>query len=132
MTIKKKLGHIALRTNCFEKTIAFYEQFGGAVTDTDLLNKEGKLMRLAMVAIADFVIEVIETPGLAAPTADERFTHLCIEVDKLDEYVQYLKEIGVNTFVTENILARDLFGGIRQINLMGPNQEVIELLEGKF
>jgi len=130
---KIKLGHIALKTPCYEKTLAFYSLFGGVVEQEDTLSKNGQTINLALVRIGDLVIEVIETPGLdiEADGANERFAHLCFDIQGLDGFVEELKTKGVDTFKTQTVQEMGLFGGLRNINLYGPNGELLELYEKK-
>ena len=132
MAAKLKLGHIALRTPLYDESIAFYELFGGKVTHTDSITRDGTTFRLCLMDVGEVRLELIEQtspPGEPRQTND-LFVHLCFSVQDLDACVADLKAKGITSFRTETVQDRDIFGGIRQINLLGPSGEVLELLEG--
>lgn len=61
-------------------------------------------------------------------------THVAITVVDLPKVIEYLKEKGVDSFMTEEIVNMpELFGGLRNIFIKGPDGEEIEFIEmGNF
>lgn len=133
MSVKLKLGHVALRTTLYDETLAFYKLLGGVVDQEDSITRDGQTFRLALMSVGEVGMEVIESTDAAGEIQQESelFVHLCFSLPDLDAFVQELRDKGVDTFKTEHVLDRDLFGGIRQINLFGPSGELLELLEEK-
>ncbi len=133
MSAQLKLGHVALRTALYDESIAFYKLLGGVLGQEDSITRDGTTFRLALMSVGEVGLEIIEAAEQAkeAKQGRELFVHLCFSLPNLDAFVQELRNRGVDTFKTEQALDRDLFGGIRHINLLGPSGELLELLEEK-
>jgi catechol 2,3-dioxygenase-like lactoylglutathione lyase family enzyme len=124
------LGHIFLRTSDFDKTIKFYENLGFTQDTYDEIVRDGGVTRLALISCGNCVLEVCQPvdADLMNPDAEGCFAHLCLSVDNLANTVEDLKSKGV-VFVQDDIQTLSLFGGIRNINLIGPSGETLELYE---
>ena len=129
METKKLLGHIALQTSQFAESLSFYQLLGAKIVQTDTLIKNEHTVRVALLAWGDFFMELIEYSPSGNIPSDEKFAHLCIQVADLDQYVEMLRSLSINAFLTDHIVESKLFGGIRYINLIGPSGEKLELQE---
>ena len=119
--------HLCIRAKDLDETIAFYEEMFGFKTDkVDQLERADGITKLALISLGDFVLEVVAPPVPDKDPVPGHFAHLCFRVDDVDESVKKLTEKGAK-FIGE---PKDmpLFGGIRNINLTGPNGELLELL----
>lgn len=124
------LAHIAVLTEDMDKTIAFYEMLGGKCTARDSVQKPKGVNLLAMVDMGGFWLEIIQ-PGDGTPVVPGGvIPHIAIEVRDLPACAARLKELGVDTFLTDApVELPQLFGGLRNWFFTGPNGEQIELIE---
>ena len=125
------LAHIGLFTKDIQKSQAFYEMLGGRCYTKGEVLKPNGVTQLAMIRLGDFNLELIQPGDGVIPEGVEGiWPHIALEVERIEEVVEELKEAGVDTFCTETINHNpNLFGGIKNIFFFGPNGEKIELLE---
>ena len=125
------LAHVALFTKDMETSLAFYERLGGRCYTKAEVQKPTGVNQLAMVRLGDFNLELIQPgDGTVIQPVEGTWPHIALEVERIEEAVQELKEAGIDTFCTEQVnVMPNLFGGIKNIFFFGPNNEKIELLE---
>lgn len=125
------LAHVAVLTEDIECTISFYEKLGGKCTDRAAVRKPTGENKLAMIDLAGFSIEAIEPADGVPPDAQGGvMPHIAIEVSNLDDCAYQLREMGVDSFVTEKpVDLPHVFGGVRNWFFTGPSGEQIELIE---
>ena len=117
-----KLGHIAIKTADLGKTLAFYETLGGVVRAREDLGP----VSLIMLKLADFELEIVYQPEAAK--AEGSIPHFAVIVDDVKKTIEDLKASGIDSFRGE-MGTMDIFGGMDNVFLEGPNGEVIELMK---
>lgn len=124
------LAHIALYTKDMETSVKFYETLGGTVTDHADVKKPAGTNHIKMVQMPGFFLEIIEPHDGSPVTAEGGlFPHIAIEVDDIDAAVADLKTAGIASFRSAEPNTMPIFGGIRNIFLLGPDGELLELLQ---
>jgi catechol 2,3-dioxygenase-like lactoylglutathione lyase family enzyme len=122
-------AHIAVMTKDIDASIAFYEKIGGEKINYGELPDGDGIKRLALVDFAGLVLELIQ-PVNAKDTVPGTVDHFAVYVDDVDEAVAELKELGIDSFRTEEkSVLSDLFGGLENIFFTGPSGEQIELMK---
>ena len=123
------IGHVAVYTENMAESIAFYEKIGGALQQQGALQTPDGEKKLALVAFAGFVIELIQAPT-PMPMEEGNVPHFAVYVDDLDAIVEQMRAAGVNTFIGEHkSVNKTLFGGLQNYFFRGPSGETIELLQ---
>lgn len=127
----KGLAHIALFTKDLEGSITFYEKLGAKVIARGEAQKPGGVNLIAMMALADFQLEIVQPWNSSTLGRDAGpWAHLAIEVSDLEGTMKTLKTCGIHTFMSEQpVELPNLFGGMKNIYFTGPNGEQIELME---
>ena len=124
------LAHIALYTKDMEASLKFYETLGGIVTDHADVKKPTGTNHIKMVQMPGFFLEIIEPHDGSPVTAEGGlFPHLALEVDDIDAAVADLKAAGITSFRNPEPNTKPIFGSIRNIFLLGPDGELLELLQ---
>lgn len=124
------LAHVALYTKDMETSVKFYETLGGTVTDHADVKKTTGTNHIKMVRMQGFFLEIIEPHDGSPVTAEGGlFPHIAIEVDDIDAAVADLKDAGITSFRSSEPNTMPIFGGIRNIFLLGPDGELLELLQ---
>jgi catechol 2,3-dioxygenase-like lactoylglutathione lyase family enzyme len=138
------LHHVAICTPDADRSIAFYRdqlgfkvvvdqswQPGVDMADT-VLGLERSSGRQVLLRIGNAYLELFEfwsPPGRAGdpqrPVSDHGYTHLCIDVDDLDETYERLLTIGVPFHSPP----QDLFPGVRTCYSRDPDGNVVEIQE---
>lgn len=131
MKYVKGPAHVALMTADLEASIAFYEKLGGKVFDRGTVQKPAGASKLAMLHIAGYDLELIESAtGLEGLSADGVFAHLAFEVEDVEAAAAEVRALGITSFMTEEkVVLPELFGGVQNIFFTGPSGEQIELLQ---
>lgn len=104
MKAKVCLHHMAMSVKDLEESVAWYrEMFGMSVIHTMTIEHTGA--RIAFVGNEDFVIEMLEVPGVkplpegrSHPDTDNAvmgFKHYCIIVENNKSFIEELKRKGV-------------------------------------
>jgi glyoxylase I family protein len=138
------LHHIAISTPDAERMLAFYrDQLGfevvfdggwqsGEARADSVLGLRGSSGRQLLLRIGNAYLELFQfdTPQPRAgdpdrPVCDHGLTHLCIDVDDLDDTYARLAEAGVR-FHSE---PQDLFPGVRTRYARDPDGNVVEIQE---
>ena len=125
------LAHIAILTTDLENSISWYEKLGGQCYAKGEVEKPTGTNHLAMVRLPGVDLELIE-PGDGTPVepAGGVIPHFALETDDLDASISQLRELGVDSFRTEQpVELPGLFDGLRNIFFTGPSGELIELLQ---
>ena len=125
------LGHVAIHTVSIEDSLAFYEKLGGKLYQRDSIARPDGELKLALVDLAGFRLELLEPPeGAVIPSGEGAIPHFAIYVNDLDAAVAEMKQAGVASFRTaEKTVRPDTFGGLQNWFLTGPSGEVTELLQ---
>jgi catechol 2,3-dioxygenase-like lactoylglutathione lyase family enzyme len=138
------LHHVAISTPDADRMISFYRdqlgfelvldqpwQRGEARADT-VLGLEGSSGRQVLLRIGNAYLELFQfaTPEPEAgdpgrPVCDHGYSHLCIDVDDLDDTYARLVADGVR-FHSE---PQDLFPGVRTCYSRDPDGNVVEIQE---
>ena len=136
------LHHVAISTADAEPMIGFYRhqlgfevvldqpwQEGSHVADT-VLGLEGSSGRQVLLRIGNAYLELFQfaTPEPREgqpdrPVCDHGITHLCIDVDDLDEMYERLIAVGVRF----HSAPQDLFPGVRTCYSRDPDGNVVEI-----
>lgn len=129
----KGLGvhHIALQTNDYEGTVAFYTDVLGCALRHAWTSGEQKLGLLDL-GDGNYIEVIGQPPGTPAPDNAQQFPmlHLALRVDSVDEAIEAVREAGCP--VTLEPQDFDLGGmAIRIAFFQGPNREVLEFFETK-
>lgn len=133
MKLCKGLAHVAVAAENLEDSIKWYENIGGKCHNRGELKTDIGVKKLALVDLFGVDFELIENEN-PEKLPSGAITHAAITVENLPEVVDYLKSRGVDSFMTEEIVNMpQLFGGLRNIFIKGPNGEEIEFIEmGNF
>lgn len=130
------LHHIALHVRDSERTIAFYQVFGGEVIDqavTYMANRPGHFWKLTLLKVSNFVLELKEPSHKDEMqwSDDGYFNHICLGVEDVEKAVADLKASGIDSFILPIIRTHSIYTptGIKNAFLRGPDGEQIELLE---
>ena len=138
------LHHVAICTPDAERLVRFYRdqlglevmldnswQRGVELADT-VLGLEQSAGRQVMLGIGNAYLELFEfwsPPGRAGdpdrPVCDHGYTHICIDVDDLDDTYQRLVATGVRFHSPP----QDLFPGVRTCYSRDPDGNVVEIQE---
>ncbi len=114
------LAHVALYTDKFEETIAFYKNaFDAEEVDRFWIDKNGCNLRLG-----NLILEVFESPKLPDCGC---FKHIALHCDNVDAAYQKALEQGAQPFVAPKDV--DLALNKRIAFVKGVNREQIELCE---
>lgn len=132
-----KLHHVALHTCDTARAIEFYGRFGAQIIDqtvTYIADRPGHSWKLTLLKVADdFVIELKEPscPEMLSLSDGGQFSHICIQVDDVEEMIARLRAEGVDTFIPPVLRKHEIYspGGIKNTFLRGPDGEQIELIE---
>nr|WP_122011918.1 VOC family protein [Maliibacterium massiliense] len=124
------LGHVNLRTPDLEKSLDFYAKLGFKVDSIDHWERENGTAHIAIISNGTCIMEVSQPADMSMLDGLKAgfFGHLCLSVDDLAKTVDELKAQGI-AFVQDEIQTLPLFGGIRNINIIGPSGEELELYE---
>lgn len=88
------IGHIALRTNNLEESIAYYELFG--IRESFRLHHEdGSIFLVYLHVAGDRFIELFPPEAGEQIGPQKRFLHLCLLTDDIHKLTNSLKEKGV-------------------------------------
>lgn len=133
MELCKGLAHVAVAVENLEDSIKWYEKIGGKCYNRGELKTDIGVRKLALVDLFGVDFELIENEN-PEKLPSGAITHMAIKVVDLPKVVEYLKEKGVDTFMSDEIINMpELFGGLRNIFVKGPNGEEIEFIEmGNF
>jgi catechol 2,3-dioxygenase-like lactoylglutathione lyase family enzyme len=138
------LHHVAICTPDADRLIAFYRdqlgfevafdgswQPGAELADT-VLGLERSSGRQVLLRVGNAYLEVFEfwspegrTGDPSRPVCDHGYTHLCIDVDDLDETYRRLSASGVRFHSPP----QDLFPGVRTCYSRDPDGNVVEIQE---
>jgi len=129
----KGLGvhHIALQTNDYQATVAFYTDVLGC-TLTHAWTSGERQLGLLDLGDGNYVEVIGQPPGTPAPDHAQQFPmiHLALRVDSVDEAIEVVREAGYP--VTMEPQDFDLGGmAVRIAFFQGPNREVLEFFETK-
>ena len=122
------LAHIGVMTRDLEKSIAFYEAFGGRVKDSAVLHTPEGEKKLVMVDVFGIVVELI-LPPVPVESQEGVVSHFAVYVDDIDAVAEKMKAAGINSFATPQKKVSSIFGGTANWFFAGPNGERIELME---
>ena len=136
------LHHVAISTPDADRLLGFYrDQLGfevvfdqswepGAELADTVLGLKGTSGRQVLLRTGNAYLELFEfwsPPGRAGdpgrPVCDQGYTHLCIEVDDLDDTYQRLVAAGVPFHSPP----QDLFPGVRTCYSRDPDGNVVEI-----
>lgn len=133
MELCKGLAHVAVAAVNLEDNIKWYESIGGKCCGRGELKTDAGVKKLALVDLFGVDFELIENEN-PEKLPSGAITHAAIAVENLPQVIEYLKSKGVDSFMTEEIVNMpELFGGLRNIFIKGPNGEEIEFIEmGNF
>lgn len=138
------LHHVAISTPDSDRMISFYRdqlgfelvldqpwEQGEQLADT-VLGLEGSSGRQVLLRIGNAYLELFQFASPPPregdpnrPVCDHGYTHLCIDVDDLDDTYARLTEAGVR-FQSE---PQDLFPGVRTCYSRDPDGNVVEIQE---
>lgn len=125
----QSLAHVAIYTADLDASIAFYEKIGGKLTDRASIFDPAGEKKLVLIDFGSFVLELIQPPT-PFEGAEGSIPHIAIYVDNVEQTAAELKELGVDTFATdEKVVQPDVFGGCENWFFTGPSGEQIELLK---
>jgi catechol 2,3-dioxygenase-like lactoylglutathione lyase family enzyme len=138
------LHHVAVSTPDAERMIAFYRdglgfelvldrpwQKGSELADTvlglDRSSGRQVLMRAgdAYVELFEFSSPIPRPANPDRPVCDHGYTHLCIDVDDLDDTYERLRAAGIRFHSPP----QDLFPGVRTCYSRDPDGNVVEIQE---
>lgn len=133
MELCKGLAHVAIAVENLENSIKWYEKIGGKCHNRGELKTDIGVKKLALVNLFGVDFELIENE-VPEKLPSGAITHVAITVVDLPKVIEYLKEKGVDSFMTKEIVNMpELFGGLRNIFIKGPDGEEIEFIEmGNF
>ena len=127
------IGHIQIYTNDLRKSIAFYETLGGKVSQYEDVHWTNRVIHMARVNLGVISIELSERYEFQQPDYSTLpcICHFCLEVDDLRAYVKTLRLKGIDSFDSYDVYEMDMWGGMTAIELRGPSNEKIELMQKK-
>lgn len=127
MSIFKSLGHVALRVNDLDRSVAFYNAIGFPEV-LRLLNKEGKPWIVYHRVSDDLYVELF--PGGDGPVSPPEKTglmHLCLTVEDIDVAEAKLAEAGIE-LMRPRSPGRGIDGN-RGMWIADPDGNQIEIME---
>jgi len=127
------IGHIQIYTNDLRRSIAFYEALGGKVSQYEDVHWTNRVIHMARVDLGVVSIELSERFEFQMPDYSTLpcICHFCLEVDDLPAYVRALRAKGIDNFDSRDVYEMDMWGGMTAIELRGPSNEKIELMQKK-
>lgn len=130
----QSVNHVAIYVKNREEAIDFYREILGAELIFTLDNESDGIL-IAMMQLGNMKIELLEPPEgkeEMAPAAANTLNHFAVNVDDIEEAVNYIREKG---FVFEDRIIYDVphFGSpnldLKVAFFRGPNGERIELVQ---
>jgi len=96
MALFKNLGHLALRVNDLDKSLAFYEKVGFREM-TRLLNDKGEAWIVYLRITDDQYLELFPNGVTKPNTARDAIGifHICLTVENIDETFAALAKVGI-------------------------------------
>jgi len=151
-TMLKALHHVNLIVSDMEKTKAFYNGILGLPIALETVIEDAEFSRgvgLPNTKVIATFFQLPNNPGLIEtfqyvrpadgkplPTDkkanDAGWTHICFQVDDVDQEVKALEGKGISFLSTPVTIAKThpQFAGVRFCYFLGPDREVIEILQG--
>ena len=148
----KALHHVNLIVADMEKTKAFYNGILGLPIALETVIEDAEFSRgvgLPNTKVIATFFQLPNNPGLIEtfqyvrpadgkplPTDkkanDAGWTHICFQVDDIDQEVKELEGKGISFLSTPVTIAKThpQFAGVRFCYFLGPDREVIEILQG--
>ncbi len=148
----KALHHVNLIVSDMEKTKAFYNGILGLPIALETVIEDAEFSRgvgLPNTKVIATFFQLPNNPGLIEtfqyvrpadgkplPTDkkanDAGWTHICFQVDDVDQEVKALEGKGISFLSTPVTIAKThpQFAGVRFCYFLGPDREVIEILQG--
>lgn len=148
----KALHHVNLIVSDMEKTKAFYNGILGLPIALETVIEDAEFSRgvgLPNTKVIATFFQLPNNPGLIEtfqyvrpadgkplPTGkqanDAGWTHICFQVDDIDQEVKELEGKGISFLSTPVTIAKThpQFAGVRFCYFLGPDREVIEILQG--
>lgn len=117
------LAHIGVKVKDIEASKKYYTELLGFQIDGE--NDLGRV-KLAFLSNGNCLIELISAD--AVPEKPGQIDHICMEVEKIDELVAFLKGKGI-VFDGEVSYSAAIRGGIKNIFFKGPDGERIEFFD---
>ena len=126
------IGHIAVYTEDIEKSIAFYNLFGGKETNRVVIPEKIGKRTLVHIDIGGVAVELVCPADKSRVKTDEGVVgHFCICTDNIEETSEMLKKSGVDSFIDEKPVEINVMGIYKKQFLKGPSGEIIELIQKK-
>ena len=120
------LAHIGVKVENAKASKDFYEKLG-FVTDVEDLRPNGTY--LVFMHAGSCILELIQPADTSKlPACEGTFAHVCLEVRHIEQYVDYLKQLGI-VKPDAQPQTLDLLGGVKNIFFAGPDGEQIELFD---
>lgn len=114
------LAHVALYTDKFEETIAFYKE----ALQASEINRFQTDKNGCNLQMGTFILEVFE---VKEPTVDGSFKHIALSCDNVDEAYNYAISKGATPYIAPKDIHMKLNKRIAFVK--GINNEQIELVE---
>ena len=94
----KRIDHVEIIPNDFEKSIGFYTEVLGFVVKQRLEVAAPPLVEIAYLELGDTVLELMRVPDAACATSEPwsvGYRMMALEVEDMDQAIEYLAGKGV-------------------------------------
>ena len=128
----KKIHHISRVVDDIKEELEKYSKIGFTVEQEIFIDEEQKV-KVGKVKTTDcMIIELLEPLDEESPIykfskEKKGFHHICIEVENLENFINYIKENNLGFQLTK--ITKSVFEGRRVCFISTNDREIIELIE---
>ncbi len=94
----KRIDHVEIVSSDLERSIRFYKEIFGFALKERMKPRSPEVEEIAFLTLADTMLELLAIKNSATPAKGPQvgFRMMAIEVDDMDQAIQYLKGKGID------------------------------------